>query len=85
MVFVHHNDGFAAQEDLRLMAACQHQVISNSTFSWWAAWLNQNPNKQIIAPTRWFADPKARNDDLIPLSWERIDNTQSGSEVARAA
>jgi hypothetical protein len=85
MVFVHHNDGYSAHEDLRLMSTCQHQVISNSTFSWWAAWLNPNPHKQVIAPAQWFADPKARNDDLIPPNWDRLDNTQPAAKDLLAA
>jgi hypothetical protein len=84
-VFVHHNDGYSAHEDLRLMSACQHQVISNSTFSWWAAWLNPNPDKQVIAPAQWFADPRARNDDLIPPNWDRLDFTQPAAKDLLAA
>lgn len=76
-VFVSHNDSRAAHEDLRLMSACQHQVISNSTFSWWAAWLNRNPQKLVVAPARWFAASKARNEDLIPENWIRIDHTKA--------
>jgi Glycosyl transferase family 11 len=76
-VYVDINDGYAAHEDLRLMSACQHQVISNSTFSWWAAWLNRNPHKQIVAPLRWFADPTKRNDDLVPASWQRIGEVET--------
>lgn len=85
MVFVNHNDNLAAHEDLRLMAACEHQVISNSTFSWWAAWLNSNPNKQIIAPEKWFADAKAQNSDLVPDSWQRVSNTPSTKQLTKAA
>ncbi len=70
---VNHNDGRAAAEDLRLIAACDHQVISNSTFSWWGAWLNRNPHKQVCAPSRWFRDPNVTNPDIIPSSWTVID------------
>ena len=71
-VIVDHNKSDSAHEDLRLMAACQHQVISNSTFSWWAGWLNTSSEKVVVAPDRWFADPQANDRDIIPSSWHRL-------------
>lgn len=63
-------------EDLELMSSCQHQIISNSTFSWWAAWLNQNPDKVVISPSKdnWFGPGNAHLDtkDIIPDSWIQI-------------
>jgi len=59
-------------EDLRLMSLCKHNIIANSSFSWWASWLNQNPDKIIIAPGKWFNDPLKNTDDLIPENWIRI-------------
>ena len=55
-------------EDIYLMSLCQHNIIANSSFSWWGAWLNQNLNKICIAPKNWYKDPKIKT-DLIPKSW----------------
>lgn len=54
-----------------LMSQCGHQLIANSTFSWWAAWLNENPGKCVIAPYRWFNDGlPAWN--VLPSQWQSI-------------
>lgn len=61
-------------EELHLMSQCKHNIIANSSFSWWAAWLNTNPSKTIIAPKQWFANEEmqAQTQDLIPDNWIRI-------------
>ena len=58
-------------EDLYLMSLCQHFIIANSSFSWWAAWLSSNLNKIVVAPQKWFAE-RADPVDLLPEKWLRI-------------
>jgi len=69
---VSHNQGDAAWEDMQLMRMCKHHIIANSSFSWWGAWLNPNPEKMVIAPKRWFNEGSHDLRDLIPQAWLRI-------------
>jgi hypothetical protein len=57
--------------DMRLMSMCKHNIIANSSFSWWGAWLNPNLYKIVIAPNKWFAN-EINTQDLIPLNWVRL-------------
>lgn len=59
-------------EYFQLMTFCKHFVIANSSFSWWGAWLSNNPNKIVIAPKRWFRLSFNRTKDLLPENWIKI-------------
>ncbi len=57
--------------DMLLMSKCKNNIISMSSFSWWGAWLNQNPKKIIVAPKEW-ALRLIKDINLIPIEWIRI-------------
>lgn len=70
------SEGKSELEDLTLMASCKHNIIANSTFSWWGAWLNPNPDKIVVSPSadNWFGPGFTGGVpvDLIPPSWHQI-------------
>jgi hypothetical protein len=69
---VSHNVGVRDYEDLYLMSNCKHNILANSTFSWWGAWLNPNPNKIVCAPSQWFRTTDLDARDLVPEEWIKI-------------
>lgn len=73
-VFVNHNTGINSWQDMYLMSLCKHNIVANSSFSWWGAWLNANQNKQVVAPEPWFISKEPFFDmkDIVPKSWIRI-------------
>jgi len=72
VTFVGHNDAARNYEDLRLMSQCRHNIIANSSFSWWGAWLNRNPGKIVLAPKKWLSNADPEPEKLIPESWITI-------------
>ncbi|MDQ3047795.1 MAG: alpha-1,2-fucosyltransferase [Bacteroidota bacterium] len=84
VVLVNHNKEDKSFEDMRLMSLCKNNIIANSSFSWWAAWLNENPGKLIFAPEKWF-NPESKwfkqynidTSEILPSEWIKINDKKS--------
>lgn len=71
VAFVSNSD-IPDYEELHLMSTCKHNIIANSSFSWWGAWLNPNPEKIVIAPKKWTNKIPDGHPYIIPELWTRI-------------
>ncbi len=73
-IYIDSKEKRIPHEDIYLMSLCKNNIIANSSFSWWGAWINRNENKIVIAPKRWFADDKLENQskDIVCESWVKI-------------
>lgn len=72
--YVENDSSRIPHEDIYLMSLCQHNIIANSSFSWWGAWLNCNNEKILIAPKNWFKDSsmQLQASDIIPETWLKL-------------
>lgn len=73
---VSHNRGRDSYKDMYLMTRCQHNIIANSSFSWWGAWLGKQEGKIVVCPNEWV---KGFSKDPCPARWVRI-QTWSGNK-----
>ncbi len=64
------NRGRDSWQDMCLMSLCRHHVVANSSFSWWAAWLDNRPGSRVVAPACWKVGCECP--DSTPLSWKRL-------------
>jgi hypothetical protein len=71
LIFSEGNSHF---EDMCMLSLSDHNIIANSSFSWWGAWLNQSPIKRVIAPSNWFGPALSHLNikDVIPENWIKI-------------
>jgi hypothetical protein len=69
-----NNEKIEDWQQMILMSCCQHNIIANSTFSWWSAYLNMNPKKIVCYPYKWFGNKLQGNNtiDLCPDTWSKI-------------
>ena len=66
------NNTINFHQEMMIMSKCKHNIIANSSFSWWPAWLYNNPDKIVIAPDIWFNNGTIKIDDIIPSTWIKL-------------
>ena len=73
-IYIDSKEKRIPHEDIYLMSLCDHNIIANSSFSWWGAWLNLNQKKIVIAPQQWFTDTKMQTQatDIISEQWIKL-------------
>ncbi|NNE32934.1 MAG: alpha-1,2-fucosyltransferase [Winogradskyella sp.] len=71
-IFVDFNSRKNNWVDMLLMSKCSHNIIANSSFSWWGAWLNTNPKKTVVAPKKWFTNEDIDTSTLLPKEWKKM-------------
>ena len=67
--FIDWNKRKNSYVDMQLMSMCKHNIIANSTFSWWGAWLNNFREKMVISPKEWFTVTEWNKNAIVPASW----------------
>jgi hypothetical protein len=74
ITFVHVDSSIPDWKQMLIMSCCHHNIIANSSFSWWGAYLNQHPSKMVYYPYKWFGPALAQHStvDLTPNDWIRV-------------
>ena len=70
--FIRLESDIPDHEEMYLMSQCKHNIIANSSFSWWGAWMNKNSKKIVIAPKKWFKKLKINQNQIVPHDWIKI-------------
>jgi len=73
-MYIDYNKGDNSYLDMQLMSQCKHNIIANSSFSWWGAWLNAYTDKIVTVPSRWYKlqSPGSYDTGFIPSEWTII-------------
>jgi hypothetical protein len=80
-IYIGHNRGKKSYIDMYLMSLCKHNIIANSTFSWWGAWLNKNQNKIVVMPDRWVNTDETPG--IFPDGWIKVKTNRISAKEIR--